>query len=295
MLVSPRPGVSRENLAGAFRDLSAEVQAVHNQHGSAHDRLTAYIEWAASAADRLRYLISDSDITHLIWTPGYHRLVTGLGVWTNTDQATVRAVNFSVSAELTQRQQAFDAATVEVQDLINRWPDHSARFAVADTSVYIEHRDKLDESLDFEDLLGLKSGVVPVRVIVPIIVIDELDNLKNRGDAHARWRASYNLAVFDRLFPGPRFTAAITNPQPKASVHAEILFDPPGHVRLPINDDELIDRVLAVQPLTGEQVTLFTCDTNQSMRARHTGLTVIKVPGDARSQTPARSQTSPTT
>ena len=101
MLVSPRPGVDRGNLIAAFREMSREVQAVSNQHGSAHDRLAAYIEWAARAADRLRYLISDSDIAQLIWTPGYHRLITGLGVWTNGDQATVRAVNFSVSAELT--------------------------------------------------------------------------------------------------------------------------------------------------------------------------------------------------
>jgi predicted ribonuclease YlaK len=131
---------------------------------------------------------------------------------------------------------------------------------------------------------------VPVRIIIPIIVVDELDNTKNRGDSHAKWRAAYNLAVFDRLFPGQRFTAAISNPTPKASVQLEILFDPPRHVRLPINDDELIDRVLAAQPLTGQNITLITCDTNQSMRARHAGLAVIKVPGDARKQAPPRSK-----
>jgi len=201
-----------------FRQISSDIQTVHNQHGSVHDRLAAYIEWAARAANTLTYLVSDADVGYLIWTPGYHRLVTGLGIWTDTDQATVRAVNFTVSAELTQRQQAFDAAVADVQAHISKWPDNSARFAVADTSVYIEHQDKLDETLDFEDLLGLKSGIVPVRVIVPIIVVDELDNTKNRGDSHAKWRAAYNLAVFDRLFPGQRFSAAISTPTPKASV-----------------------------------------------------------------------------
>lgn len=157
MLVSPRPGVSRDNLVATFRQISSDIQTVHNQHGSVHDRLAAYIEWAARAANTLTYLVSDADVGYLIWTPGYHRLVTGLGIWTDTDQATVRAVNFTVSAELTQRQQAFDAAVADVQAHISKWPDNSARFAVADTSVYIEHQDKLDETLDFEDLLGLKS------------------------------------------------------------------------------------------------------------------------------------------
>jgi hypothetical protein len=43
-------------------------------------------------------------------------------------------------------------------------------------------------------------------------------------------------------------------------------------------DDEIIDRALAVQPLAGRQVTLLTCDTNQSFRARSVGLNVVKAP-----------------
>ena len=57
----------------------------------------------------------------------------------------------------------------------------------------------------------------------------------------------------------------------------EIVFDPPEHVRLPINDDEIIDRVLAIQSLAGRQVTLLTYDTSQSTRARAAGLPVIKL------------------
>ena len=57
----------------------------------------------------------------------------------------------------------------------------------------------------------------------------------------------------------------------------EIVFDPPGHVRLPINDDELIDRILAIQPLAGRQVTLLTYDTGQSTRARAAGLPAKKL------------------
>jgi hypothetical protein len=54
----------------------------------------------------------------------------------------------------------------------------------------------------------------------------------------------------------------------------EIVFDPPGRIRLPINDDELIDRILAIQPLTGLQIILLTYDTGQSTRARAAGLSV---------------------
>lgn len=52
----------------------------------------------------------------------------------------------------------------------------------------------------------------------------------------------------------------------------ELLFDPPGHRRLPINDDELVDRALAVQSLAGR----VTFDTGQASRARAAGLQVVK-------------------
>ena len=48
------------------------------------------------------------------------------------------------------------------------------------------------------------------------------------------------------------------------AVVLELFFDPPDHVRLPINDDEIIDRTLAVQALADREVTLLTFDTGQS-------------------------------
>jgi hypothetical protein len=58
---------------------------------------------------------------------------------------------------------------------------------------------------------------------------------------------------------------------------ADVFFDPPGHARLPIADDEIIDRALAAQCLTGTTVTLLTFDTGQAARARNAGLAVSKL------------------
>jgi hypothetical protein len=57
-----------------------------------------------------------------------------------------------------------------------------------------------------------------------------------------------------------------------------MVFDSPGHVRLPITDDEIIDRALAIQPLAARDITLLTYDTGQSTRARNAGLHAIKLP-----------------
>jgi hypothetical protein len=52
----------------------------------------------------------------------------------------------------------------------------------------------------------------------------------------------------------------------RSEVTIELVFDPPGHTRLPINDDEIIDRALAIATLADRNVTLLTYDTGQSTR-----------------------------
>jgi predicted ribonuclease YlaK len=143
-----------------------------------------------------------------------------------------------------------------------------------DTSFFIEHEDKLEEA-NFQSLLDLPG--MPVHVLVPIVVVDELDGLKKSKDRDTRWRAAYTLAVLDRVLAASGGEATFGTVIPagqEGSCTVEILFDPAGHVRLPISDDELIDRILAIQPLAGRQVTLLTYDTGQSTRARAAGLPV---------------------
>jgi predicted ribonuclease YlaK len=112
------------------------------------------------------------------------------------------------------------------------------------------------------------------------VVVDELDGLKKSKDKDTRWRAAYALTVLDRVLAtsaGTAMAGTVIPADQGGGCTVEIVFDPPGHMRLPINDDELIDRILAIQSLTGLQITLLTCDTGQSARARASGLSVKKL------------------
>lgn len=73
------------------------------------------------------------------------------------------------------------------------------------------------------------------------------------------------------------FSALDAGGIPRGEITIELLFDPPGHIRLPINDDETIDRSVAIRPLADREITLLTYDTGQSMRARQAGLRVQKL------------------
>ena len=119
-------------------------------------------------------------------------------------------------------------------------------------------------------------------MLVLIVVVDELDALKEAKDRHVRWRAGHTLGVLDEVFKNTpamgRLRVGGTDAAGlRGEVTMELVFDPPGHMRLPINDDEIVDRALAIQGLADRAVTLLTYDTGQSTRARTAGLQVVKL------------------
>jgi hypothetical protein len=229
--------------------------------------------------------ISESDLNRLVLTDRYRLLLGGaVGTLTSTEVQVQRAVNGLVSLELDERVTAFDAAIQALRSQMLRWSGYE-HFVMPDTSFYIKHQDKLEES-DIPLVLGDPHS--DFVVLVPMVVVDELDRLKEIKDKQVRWRAGYTLAVLDRLFPKqgvrraqlrPRVTETEQGPliAPLGDVSVELLFDAPGHVRLPDSDDEIIDRALGVEPLADRKVTLLTYDTGQSMRARNAGLEAVKL------------------
>lgn len=279
MLVTIYPGANRDDVLSTLRDIAAKVHDAGNVHGPAHARVTAYLEWATNSVRMLEHRVSTADIDRLVLTRGYERLLATAGALTGADVGTQRVLNGLVDHEIQQRSQTLEEAIRDLDAQGRRWPQGSA-YAVADTSFYIEHDDKLRD-IDFAPLLPGAWLDKPVTVIVPIIVLDELDGLKRRGGTtHVKWRASYTLAVLDDIFAKPGTQAILRQPAAdgtRGAVLMDILYDPPRHERLPINDDEIIDRALAAQGLAGTPITLLTFDTSQAARARHAGLAVNKI------------------
>ena len=288
MLVTARPGVNRENLLKALQSV---YTGAYNLRGggtaqNAYERLLAYVEWTSAAVRMLSNQVSNGDLDRLVLTERYRLLLAGLvGTMTSTERPVQRVVNGLVSLELDERVADFEAAIKALQGQIARWSAYGHYVVVPDTSFYIHHKDKL-EDVDFGPLINVWQS--EVTVLVPVVIVDELDRLKESKDKLVRWRAGYTLAVLDRLFADgvgrARLRAGGVVPGPdgltRGEVTIELVFDPPGHVRLPGNDDEIIDRALAVEPLADRKVTLLTYDSGQSTRARNAGLHVIKLSQD---------------
>jgi rRNA-processing protein FCF1 len=282
MLVTPRPGTNRESLLNDLRTIKNETQSLCGGT-SAYTRLLDYLDWVGRTVRALGNQISIADLDRLVLTKRYEQLLAGVGTMTGTEIEVRRVVNGLVSLELAQRIEAFDQAVKALDAQIKRW-SNPWNLVVLDTSFYIQHEQKLGDA-DIAPLVIAPQS--DVHVIVPIVVVDELDGLKQSKDSRVRGRARYTLAVLDRVFavsttgPAQLRTGDVLIPGPdgtgRGQITMELLFDPPGHVRLPIYDDEIVDRALAVVPLAAGHVTLLTYDTGQAMRARAAGLQVKKL------------------
>jgi hypothetical protein len=177
-----------------------------------------FVEVAGHAGHGLRLgrQISPADLERLVLTHGYARLMTAFGADDVAHRGTQRAPSALVEVEVDQRVNAFAEARAALDEQIARWSPLGA-FVVADTSVYIEHEKKLEE-LDLAALVDAEGDLAPVHLLVPIVVVDELDGLKSKADKpYKRWRAGYTLGVFDRIFAkgtgracsGPRSPAQV--------------------------------------------------------------------------------------
>ncbi|KPM51971.1 hypothetical protein ACG83_30830 [Frankia sp. R43] len=304
MILVPRPGVLSSQLVSVLGRLANDVSNLHSGGAgrTSYERLTAYLDWADEASRQLRGLVPADDVQRLVFGGRYRDLLdlalsetvtaqhgvesfrrSTAEAYNRTTQITQHpVVNALLSRELDDRTQVLKETQNALEAKVDHWA-HVGALVVLDTSFYVEH-DKL-EDIDFAGVLDLPGE--DIHLIVPMAVVDELDGLKRHRDK--RWRAGYTLAVLDRVWRddstmrlGRLRDAQTAHDDPSGApvagaVTVGLLPDPRGHVRLPITDDEIVDRAAAVRAIAGRPVTVVTYDTGMSTRARLAGLKALKL------------------
>ncbi|WP_045562723.1 PIN domain-containing protein [Streptomyces sp. FxanaA7] len=278
MLITPRPGADRKNIRQVLSGVHTAATNLQKPYGSAFQGLLAYLEWATESARMLRAQISDRDLNQLVFTDRYRALLGSCGTLGGSDQQ--RLVNGLVQLEVAERIEALAAALNTLDTRIGQWSQREV-FVVADSSFYIQNEVKLAD-VDLHEILGVARREY-VRLMFPIVVVDELDDLKDASKARPRWRAAHTLGRLDEVLDGHQHGVLhegerdVHKGETYGRVNVEIVLDPPGHVRLDRPDVEIIDRTVAIQGLAGREVRLLTCDTSQHTRGRAAGLKVTKV------------------
>ncbi len=251
-------------LEHAIQTLNERVQLVRNTTsmgrgiGAAQQ---AWLRWWEATDAQLRNLFVESDVAENLYRMALdvQHLDDGEGAYVHLG----RIVEVS-HAKLTE----LIAELKALRPIVSR----QGSIVVPDTSAFIEGQSPLTAHLHAVARLDADE---PVRIVIPIIVIEQLDDLKRRPNQRVAARAR---EVLRTLWVG----AAPDGTIPLAGgTGAEILLDQPTHLRRPVEDVEIIDRALFLQELTGRSVTLLACDYAMLFRARQQGLAAVEMPSTA--------------
>ncbi len=140
---------------------------------------------------------------------------------------------------------------------------------VLDTNVLM-HYHRPDRVL-WAEVIGCAS----VRLVLPICVLDELDNKKYAGSDRMSRRADMAVRALREhrayLVPGSAATFA-------DGTTCEVFLDEAGHLRKANPDEELLSRALTLQRALGRQVTVVTGDLCMQLRAGAIGLAEAVMP-----------------
>jgi hypothetical protein len=232
---------------------------------SAPDKKDAFLAWCDRwATPQLGNHFPPSEALFAEIAESYHRVV-------QTPLLTERQLNGLLDREGKAWSVRLDGliAELEQQKPFLAWPGH---LVVLDTSALMEG--VFFTEFDWHALDPVvKEG--PIRLIVPSLVIEELDELKRR-DARQKAQARKVLRTLWELHR-PRPTEPAPLPD-RPEVSAEVLLDGGWHKRQPNNDGEIIGQAVAVHELTGRSVLLAAGDYAMLYRAAPRGVTAVLMP-----------------
>ncbi len=254
-----------------LREVLSEFSSVG---GSAKEQLDNYRQLVTKHARTLASYFTHADLERLLLTQRYWALFPAEVTTSNS-----RVIADTVQTERDDRMRSLDALIKEYQQVQQSWNDDAGDPVVAvlaDTNIYL-HQDAYFNEIDWPSLFGGRR----IRLLVPIVVVDELDVAKRAGKSitvsdtnkeSIRSRARITIRRLRDLFedPGARVPIGV-------QTEAELLLNSMDHRRIDDSDAEIIERALTLGQLIGTEVMLVTSDGGMQFRARSAGVPVRRL------------------
>ena len=257
-MVGMRPKLPVDYTADVLRDLWNKLDGCLNGD-DAEDVRDRWLRWWSDTDEHLRILFGDGDVAASLYV----------------SQARVRDVNLGTMPWGLLRHEIdvwLDRFTEMIDELMALQPfiERPGLIVVPDTSAFVEG--VYFTELNWQELADI-DGRKPVRLVVPVLVLEELDEHK-RGRGRTQERSRSVLRRLWELNRDGRQAAAIPGSRP---VTVEVLADDSWHVRRPVNDNEIIQRALYVGEVTSKDVILAAADYSMLYQASSTGLKTVLV------------------
>ncbi|MGX7676781.1 PIN domain-containing protein [Plantactinospora sp. DSM 117369] len=250
---------SGQNGTQAAADLDELVQELDRLAGGlpANPIVAAnsYLMWAEKAERRLLATYQSFAISRHLQSERYWRIRA-------MDAVTSRPTPLIV-AEIELQKRHLEELLSQLRHYIsiltlpaNHW------IVVPDTNVYVHG--KLFHEVEWHREIDARRA----SVVMPLVVLDELDRIKDRDPEFGR-RARSVLRALDRITQGKNWLAPIPLRQ---NVWLQLVDEPPGHQRQQGQDDEIVRQSNYFAQLNESRLILLTRDRGMRLRAQAAGL-----------------------
>jgi len=263
-----RDGADVDRVIEVLQAQGQEAQnAANNNPGrSATEMAQAYLRWTETAEGQLRNVLLVEDVAAIIYTDRHWVLARSRG-----DEP--RLISMAL-AELYEQARILNAFTAELKHQRERWRYAPGILVVPDTNVFLRPDVKVQ---DIDWPVAMNSRV-DVRLVVPIVVVHELDRLKRQGNSTTAKAARIALRWLTEVLP-PEPTArsmpwSSTNPTTTIEVYVHDGPSRPGDADGIIIDVTKWLRLVANRPAT----RLVTYDLGMRLRANSQGVAVQQLP-----------------
>lgn len=256
-----RPGVTAMRALESLRTLDTDLGNILPSQIP-----DSYLKWVEDAEVQLRSLFADDALADGLLSQRYFHIRQLIP---NSVQARPWPL---VDAERALQKSRLDQAVAELKSYA-ALADRTGHPFVLDTHVFLHYT-------LFTDIDWVKEfDCEQVRLIVPLIVLDELDDKTFSHNKRLARRADKVLRAFDG-FLETMTTDGVS--EVRKGVTVEILGDDKSHQRRTNSDSEIIDRAQFFHQVIEKPVTMVTGDRGLRVRSKARSIQVVMMPSHLR-------------
>ncbi|WP_436535947.1 PIN domain-containing protein [Actinoplanes sp. HUAS TT8] len=211
--------------------------------------LMKYLEWVRESERQFRSIFSDTEVLELLHSPRHWYLRAN-------GQAEDLAVGPGVFHEELDAQQMMLREVIGALSGFRSLAGRQGEILVLDTNTIMHNRpvNEVDWHKEFE--------AKQIRLVIPLLVLDELDAKTYASSKQLAGRAEKRLRLLDQHLE----LAVSSASEVREGVSLEILPDPSGHRRLTDADHEILNRAEFVQQVCGGVVRVVSGDRGMRVR-----------------------------
>ncbi|MFJ4075960.1 PIN domain-containing protein [Curtobacterium sp. NPDC089991] len=270
-MIELRSSADPKATAASLRNFARDLENVVGANIEAVDRLNGWRRWVGATAFALSPVLTATALRKHVRGDHYELLQT-LNPASYGSQ-----LMWLIDTETQSRIESLKADANELERVVDRWTRFGRGVAlVLDTNVLLTFGEHLMRARWYS--LTNRLSHLPISVVIPIQVVEELDTQKDRGAPEARTLARMTLKWLDSLFgDGYHDDTIDVAGTARGRCTFRLLVDELDRVPLPRPDADIIDRALALQPFA-EEVVIVSEDRSMRFRAKAAGLGAIEMP-----------------